>query len=474
MQPQSKIAARLLALVDGRLVNPDAPSVIDKPTNLYQNEQQRYFTGRDFLLAVGNHWSQEDWRQFRAQLDGHVDFVDEWVRIFREDLDNPGRDSFRFGISWRVRKEDGQGSTHLTFYSNILTPLRGLPPTLILDAYAEQTVYDALFPEDSPQITVQGEARPLHIETAPMLRLDPLNLPRQPQKYLQIAEEVIKLHMEHPVTVLATKGMNEKGSVWHTHLQDAARRLHCPDLPLNMHHHAGRGKNQHAGRTIVALMPPHLPLVHECGTLAALFPYLPQARAEAHALLLEAEHLQMLHRGRQEAESGRIITGYKQVPKKGCVTRAYRPLLHFKSGSRHPRWRDALVAVAEEFVEHFGGVPRSLLGIPGIALIDVDYANNKTPALHADLLRGALRSLKLDDSSELGHWFHHGTLRRFHDVGTYRKKQGELLRTLLGKKLRLVSSKTCHVEVINAQTVKSTVWASKGESEKAIFNRIYS
>lgn len=478
---QGRILSQLRAVL-GRCVVPFAPATIDKHTSVFRNERQKYLTGRDLLEAMGNEWSEQDWHELRDQLADTFDkrkqgiFLDEWVAALREDLADPARNSYRFRVAWKVR-ETWNGSkfkiTQPALHANIRTPLRGLPSTLILDAYAEPHLYDALFPEytqlDQLRIVTAGEPARLRVELAPMLRVYPTHADSMSAKYLQVAEEIIQLHMQHPVTVLATKEMIAEGSPWNTQLRKAAQLAGCDHLPAQIYYHAGRGVNHHAGNTVVAIMPPHLPLIHREGALAALYPHSPADREKAHELLLRAEYLQMLHRGRQPRTGARIIAANMgKLLRADCETVPYQPLLQFTRKSSRPRTRDAIKTVSEEMLQHFGGLPQALLGV--LKLIPVEFSPENEKG-HATVLRAALSTLNLDDTTELGHWYAQGTLRRFQDVAGFKGKETPLKEVMAT--LGLTPAPKLYARTVESWRLRTRLWVPPGTDAQAVFDRIY-
>ncbi|GGS15604.1 hypothetical protein [Deinococcus knuensis] len=293
---------------------------------------------------------------------------------------DPARPSERFGIDW----PKSLSSEEATLRYNILPPLTFRQPVLILDAYASQGHYEALFPGQSVTLHHFDPGRLLDVQCAPQLRLHELrehtNVQVQGRK--QIAEEISELartRAPQQQLLLTPKRLREPHSSWHRYLTDA---LAVQKLALGSEVHlghwlSGRGNNTHSGRDVLALTPPLLNRRHIQYTLTGLYPYDPSTREQAAAHLLSAEALQMLHRGRQHLHSaprplvvlalGEADARQLLEPHKDAVNFSpYPPLKHFKRYSKNPRWFDALQALARELRTHFPhGLPSSLLrGLP--------------------------------------------------------------------------------------------------------------
>lgn len=477
---QSALFKRLLEVMN-QLTLPGHPyGVISQFTDLRRYEQRKRLTGEAACQAIGNAWTTTDWAQFEAALKDLLEshpsselsafYLGEILAALRADLADPSKDSYRFGFTW-VDSPHGSSSAP-SFYGHVLTPLRGLPPTVVLDAYADQTLYNAIFPGLVPKIVPYGRQPPLNVELADNLKIHALSLNRGEcyQKYLQIAEEVLDLHQEHPVSLLLSKEQQQESSNWKKALQDAASRRGLTDLPQEMHHHAGRGKNQHTGRTIISLMSPALPKAHELEDMAALYPSDPAAREAAHRALIQAEWLQQLHRGRQPQKGGRIIVAFDpQLPESECVITPYVYKRRFTKGSDNPRWRDAVFAVSQELLGLFGGVPKSSLA--ALELVVMESTNGQTLFHHQQSLRQALQRTPPPPDSLLAHWQTHNTLGHYYDVKPYRKRHAGELNQIMGS-LGLKNLGNRHTS-LQGQRVSSAVYGPPNACTHTIFNQIY-
>lgn len=474
----SAIASRLLDLTMARMTQADCPysvQVAGDPRATYHN---RYLTGSAVLQALSGAVTERDWTELGtaiSTLPGRpVQFLDDWIETFKADVAQPDAGSTRFGVTWTHSAK--RGNTDIFFYSSILTPLRNLPPTLVLDAYADQAVYRALFPGERVTIRAVGTIPPLRVEVNPRLRLHGHQLSRKSAHghRVNIAEEVLRLQGVEgvPVSILADKAMHEAGSSWDAALKEAAGYLGVPNLPATLHHHAGRGKNSHAGHIIMSLTPPSLPDSHRVIDLAALFPTSARQRSRAHRALLRAEQLQMIHRGRQAQTGARIITAYQpDLPEHLCTTRTYQTLNHFTRGSTTPRWGTAVQTIAQELLAVLDGVPMSMLGALG--LIKIKFTSDDARAMHLAALRRALTLSPPRPGTQLAAWLAHpaGELPRFKAVGARRRNDDRKSELLTG--LGLVKLGQTYTVYHAGQRGGTVVWAQEGTDVDAVLNAAY-
>lgn len=299
------------------------------------------------------------------------------------------------------------GKVRFFFRYNVRRPLTLERPILVLDAYALPDQYRALFMEhdgrmaNGSRVYVHpfAEGAPLRVEEAQTLRLDPTDdgTNRRVQNRRQIAEEVAafrKAAASRGKLLLTPASMTRPESQWNGLLSSAFTSSGLtlgPDTTLG-YWFAGRGQNEHAGKDVIALTAPHLPILHRDYDLSALFPITPADRQKLHDHLRASEHLQMLQRGRQDAGTGlpRVIAADLDDLKRSTLGHRirvipYRSTLHFKRGSPAPRWRDAVTAVSRDLLATLDGVPREALVAVGLVTTPRGLAKTSTApaALHA-------------------------------------------------------------------------------------------
>ena len=293
--------------------------------------------------------------------------------------DNP---PLRFGLDWA-----GRNFGHPRLRFNLLVPLTFDLPVLVLDGYADERYYQAMFPGHKVRFHHFDPGAQLEIEYAPKLKLEEVRegTTLQVQHRTQIAEELALLYKEggrtavpRPMLLLTSKRLKDENSQWMTFLQKAFedRGLDTRRLKLG-HWHAGRGSNSYAGADVYALHRPYLNRRHKDYQLTALYPQLEQAeeRQRMDGFLIAAEALQMLHRGRQTRVAlglprPRVVFAldlekaqYLLAPFKERVKLSeYTYRLSHTRGSNNPRWRDGMTVLVKELLVFFPkGLPRSLL-----------------------------------------------------------------------------------------------------------------
>ncbi|MFC3833947.1 MULTISPECIES: hypothetical protein [Deinococcus] len=475
----SAICARL-----AQVLGTPPPATVQAPTDVRRLAEQHYFTGSAFLQAIGSHWRDSDWAAFEEQLRTLSPYLtDDWFGAFRNDVAHPERNHYRFGLSWNILRSGGIQAPR--FYGHVLLPLHGLPPTLILDAYADETLYGAVFPGHLIHpIEPSEDGRPLEVQVAPELHLDDLNMvkPTQFAKCLHIAEEVLQHQRDRQITIITSKAQRDPEGPWMRALSEAAVYHGITTMPLYLHHYAGRGLNTFEGTTLFMLKQPRLPLRHSLGTMAALYPDDAEARQRTQDWLEDSEHLQLMHRSRQaiypeQCECRpRIILGYWPRPsliERGCKVTPYVPKLSFTWRSRHPRWRDAVLCLAEEMESTLGGVFSSVYAVLGLLKHrrgDPDKAEESLRR-HRAALAEALHRTPPPLGSELDHWLRHGTLRRFRDVQAFAKPASPL-----DDLLRAAGFGTGSVErrkVAAGHSLSTKVWIRPGVDARAMFEQVY-
>lgn len=474
-----KIARRIAELMRARRNRPDQGHTVNDPADPRGRARQLYFTGTEFLQAVGEGCTEQDWQAFGEALASfapfgeQMRFTDEWLSVFRGDVDRADLDSHRFGVTWKER--DGTCLVDPQFYSSILTPLTGLPPTLILDAYADKRLYAALFPQQAVKVIHKGSNPPLQIEHAPQLKLYAGHMGREtadPHR-LHIAEEILLLHQStgQKVVLLVDKDFKAENSRWQRALQAASRHLNVLPPP-SLHHFAGRGKNEFDGYLLVALSLAALPNRHHRIDLTALFPYPHDSglRKSAHKALQAAERLQMFNRGRQPTSGARIVSAFDpELPESQCTLSPYQSTLPFTKQSNNPRWETAMGVVSAELVEAIGGVPQAFLW--ALDLIGANSTKTDGNRPHKEALTKALQACNLPPQSQLAGWLQTGKLPRFEDVKPYLRKDGRVNAVLTG--LHLSTSAKNHDFIYGGQRVNTQIWVPKGGDELAVLGRAY-
>lgn len=482
LQGAGQIATRLMTLLHDIRFGQAPTATHRHRTNIRQRPElqtyQHYLTGHEFQQVMGA-FSDEDWQVLEQAINNNttlrkaVGAPSHWVDAFRSALHSEGEDA-RFGLRWRKGPDAAQ---HPVFYASVLSPLLSLPPTLVLDAYADKAIYRALFHNDQVEVQKIGQHRPLQVEAAPMLsvRRDTAHRPTQYSHLLHIAEEVVQLHQVQKVAVLTDRALTNVGHPWNKALHQAAKHLSAATVPEMTYYHAGRGVNHFAGQTIVALTLAHLPRQHQHCTLAALFPTDADARANAHRHLQASEQLQMLHRGRQtrhESDIPRIIVAAAphELMLPGVKVQPYAPIQEFTPNSTNPRLSVAVKALAQELVSTFGGVPMGALAALGLIK---GYYEDKSIGLQTKALQQALQRQKgvLAPDSLLREWLETGMIKRFRDVAISKNKERPEDNWL--KALGLSRSTTSHSIRIEGTHGKSTVWVPEGVSEEEVIQRYY-
>ncbi|MGY2892848.1 hypothetical protein [Deinococcus sp. UYEF24] len=298
--------------------------------------------------------------------------------LARLDPDNPPR---RFGLDWNGPE---MKEPYLRF--DLLLPLTFDLPVVVLDGYANEQLYRALFPGHTVHLHHFHPGRKLEIECAPQLKLNEVSegTKYQRQNRVQIAEELARFYEEaqgssspRPMLVLSSLRLRDESSEWKSFLQDAFERRGLDQSQLFYGHwHTGRGRNTHAGAHVFALHRPYLNQRFSDHTLTALFPQDEEARLQMKAYLEGAEALQMLHRGRQATSTSdpsdrpRVLLALDEGKTRALLDpfrdrialRPYQSELQFTRKSQNPRWRDAMTELALDLLRIFpSGLPRALL-----------------------------------------------------------------------------------------------------------------
>ncbi|KEF34851.1 hypothetical protein RDMS_04865 [Deinococcus sp. RL] len=333
------------------------------------------------LLAIP-HDPKSFEQALRSITPRHGRIVELLARTFDDDLAaaKTGTISNRFGLHG---VQSGK-TLNFQFRYNLRWPLEFPIPTVILDAYARQEQYEALFREHKVRLHRFSLGTPLEIEEAPMLELDVMDEGRERRLETRrhIAGELLALHKENPERgqlLITPQRLKHEGAQWQGILKTVYDRAGV-QLGLDAtsgHWFAGRGKNEYRGRDMIALTAPRLPKMHREYTLSALLPYDEAGRNQLHQYLEATEYLQLLHRGRQQADgivhkhgTPRVIAADADVLRLPALKpyvniRPYKTILPFKPHSNTPRWRAATEAIAREVLDELGGVPREVLAAVG-------------------------------------------------------------------------------------------------------------
>lgn len=336
------------------------------------------------------------------------------VDTVREDFDafSQGRFSHRFGLYW---KGDPKAAT---FRFDVRVPIHLPCPVLVLDAYADEELYGALFdPHPVTLITDFDRRLPLEIEVAqvkPFIRRDFSNPKKETNKRSQVARKVVELikGSDRKALVLAPMKFNEQHP-WTDVLTDVLRSHDALSRVGSTHWWAGRGKNAWSGWHVVAVYPPYLPRTHRDHTLAALFPYDPEARERAARHIQQSELLQMLHRGRQPhvgaANRPRVVTFFEPDLPEGTWARVpYRSSVTLAPRKQLNGWADAVRALSEELLQAFGCVPLFALETLGLLRPRSDDTERQ-----AELTANLHRAIRRSAGTELRYWKRKGQLKTF-------------------------------------------------------------
>ncbi|WP_157451831.1 hypothetical protein [Deinococcus aquatilis] len=290
----------------------------------------------------------------------------------------------RFGLDW-------SGATltkgaRLRF--DLIVPMTLDLPVVILDGYADQVYYQALFPGRPVHLHTFDSGTLLEVACAPMLMLDDNREGQavQIEHRTQIAEEIATRCAEanratprSGTLILTSLKLASPDSDWTGFLKTALTHHHLT-LELDAatgHWHAGRGSNAHTGSNVYALHQPRFNRRQRDYTMTALFPQDDELRTQFSAHLLAAETLQMLHRGRQTVTRGVKPSVVLAMSKEDarCLFGSflprvklsdYQPTQIFTRSSSKARWRAAMSLLVDELSSLFpNGLPRKLLeGLP--------------------------------------------------------------------------------------------------------------
>ncbi|MCP2013221.1 hypothetical protein L1280_000349 [Deinococcus sp. HSC-46F16] len=337
------------------------------------------------------------------------------AQALEEDLSasQHGQYSHRFGLFW---KDD---PAKATFRFDLRVPIALPCPVLVLDAYATQKTYDALFTPFPVRLITEFDRRlPLEIEVInekPFTYRDFSEPERVKTTRAQVTRTVAELldQSHQHVLVLAPQEFNKQSHPWTVMLTMMLELYEVARRAEGFHWWAGRGKNAWTGWHVVAVFPPYLPRTFRDHDLAALWPYSADARQSAMKHITQSELLQMLHRGRQPHFDGehrpRVITFFDpdlpseywhRVPTQSSVT--------FEAGKQLDGWKDAVRVISKELLQVFGCVPVAALETLGLL-----------PFRHDDLERQARQSANLRKglqrakTPELHHWRRTGQLKKY-------------------------------------------------------------
>ncbi|PYE53297.1 hypothetical protein [Deinococcus yavapaiensis] len=330
-------------------------------------------------------------------------------------------DSARVGLYWI----EGIDESKFVFRFAVRRILHDLPPTIILDAYADQNLYQALFAEHTRHFRSYGAAPRLVIEVTRDLAFDRQDLKgdKKPQRYLHIAEELFELcrTSSKGVLLLTDKTTATSGPTWRKARERAA--LFYPGVAERLkqtHWFGKRGLNEWDGFDVVATTLPKRPRFFALHALAALYPMDAIQRREAARKLEINEALQLLNRGRQlnyannAKDRPRIIVAFDEewMHDPAIVDiRQYQPTLRFKSGVHEPRWCDAVRHLAPELEALLGCAP--LLAWQALGLLK---GNAKPEIVQAAARRLRFLARPASKYPWLVSWKNDGDAYRWRDV----------------------------------------------------------
>lgn len=455
------------------------------------------YTGKAFFQALRAELGDTpvNWQAFQRNMP----FEDHWLaRIFAEEL--AGKEGgHNFGLQWETcagRGGDGaeQIQRTMTFRYDVLMPLRGLPPTVVLDAYGDSCsgYYEAMFsrPVTFPKIDV-GERPTIMAAGAPHFKLSRrAAVQKKSRRVDYVIQEIIDFTLQqtaHNTLVLCYKDMIPA-------LQKALER--APEgARVNVqfqHWFAGRGSNNFRNYHIIALVPPHRPRRFQQHTLAALFPRDETTRTELAKVLDDTELVQMLHRNRQVNHPA--VAGHPDAPKvvlgfplpQGLETHVQlRPLGEVTPNSRYStrtsthEWHALVQGAATELSDMLGAVP--IIAFMALGLTETPEKYRPMISHVRQRLRGKIRTSRYQ---ELSAWkqnptyfedrLPNGLQRRSDDSATLARS---FQRLLVERKYSLCtpsgSLKKSKIRVVYLQYLHQLrVWAADQEAADQVLVRL--
>lgn len=387
-------------------------------------------TGEGFWTALVGRMGAPDWAALSDTLSGinarlKAKSRDERLPVrllvdtLQEDVDASrlGNFSHRFGLYW------AEDPVKVAFRFDLRVPLDLPCPVLVLDAYAEPHLYEALF-EGHQVKWIREFDRPLSLEIevvdqplTPRDFANPAKLRNQRPQVARLVADMLERSAQDAL-LLAPATFFDADGPWMKTLNLLLKAYDVPGRADSMHWWAGRGKNAWCGQHVVALSPPHRPRTFRDHDLAALFPYDAQARHTAARHIEQAELLQMLHRGRQPhfdpMHRPRVVTFFQpELPAGSWVSVTPMSSVTFEKGMQLTGWKDAVRAVSEELLQEFGCVPVVALEVLGLVRVRSVKLERQVQLTHN--LRHAIRP---SAGAELRHWKKTGCLKKFR-VGKY-------------------------------------------------------
>lgn len=391
---KSNVARALQTLMEDVVAGAFPESAILAVDNPITQDAWRSLTGAPFWAAFREALGEgtPDWNTFEGLLKERERYLPPVVvRTLQEDYERAlsGKPySQRFGLVWNDKKG---GPRQVVFRYDVLQPLHPVVPTIVLDAYASEALYKAAFPEHRVRLVTLGQHVPLEVEYSEELRYDRQNLLNDStwwrREYLM--EQVDDLNA-------GERGTGKTLVLSYQVVVKQLQKNHPPEEARGYAYwFAGRGVNTWHGRHVFALHPPERPRLFEHHVLSALAPTNAAKRRKFAETLRVTELLQMLHRGRQttfapdDPARPRVLLAFNpELPKEDRTRiqlRPFTPRRWVTKGSKNPFWNYAVVKVAEELLELYGGVPL-------VTLMALDlYAPTPGWAALAKEVRGQLR-----------------------------------------------------------------------------------
>ncbi|GAA5441574.1 hypothetical protein ACFQDE_19250 [Deinococcus caeni] len=356
-------------------------------------------------------------------------------------LEHPGTSSV--GLSWQapLRAPDRcLTEATLTFRSDLLCALTDLPPTVLLDAYGDRydtgdscSYYRGLLGREVRVVPLAvSTARPrLEVSHAPHLRIDRAAVDRALRSGPGQARALLRLDTvtrrivaftetqdTARTLVLCYKNMipaleASLGRVLEERQRTGPLAAAPPEISFQ-HYFAGRGKNAHTGKHVVAVTEPHQPRQYAEHTLAALYPADPERRRDLARRHRDVELLQALHRSRQlnhapgNCGAPRILLSFP--PPEGLTrdlgTVNLTPAEARSVGRGRPfpsnrtlAWERALLAAATDLSELLNGIP--VLALMALGLLEVPDSYQRLVEHAGRRLSGKIRT---DRYPHLSRW----------------------------------------------------------------------
>lgn len=348
------------------------PESVKDFRELISQDIRRSLTGNMFwrMLRTAMGFRLPDWDALKRACERHSPLLSHGVLdMLRQDYTDEmfsGSDSHRFGLVWNPKQP---GDIHFRF--DVLPRLNLSVPIVVLDAYASEPRYQAVFSQEAVEVINRWPHVPLDIEWSTEPHHDRYNLTsgktplRRQYIFEQIGEVTTSAQGQQKALVLSYQRVVRS-------LKKNAAEINPlppdPDAVEFTHWFAGRGVNNWKGRHVFALHAPGRPEEFEYHRLAALAPLDAEQRKTFAEQLAQDELLQMLHRGRQtlwppgDPDRPRIVLTFKpRLPDGTARLQQYVPTRPYVPHSTKPHWTGALKTVVNELLTVYQGVPRSAL-----------------------------------------------------------------------------------------------------------------